>query len=100
DGIQALMMLSNPSFRPSMIILDLSLPVISGHTVLEKNPQKNVPVVVFSASWSDVDVDRAFALGASEYIQKPMDIADYKEAVLRMIQKWAIRQTDADEAAS
>src|SRR5437879_8021595 len=55
DGVQALMILSDPSFRPSLIILDLSLPMISGHTVLEKNPQKDVPVVVFSASWSDVD---------------------------------------------
>src|SRR5712672_4843769 len=44
DGIQALMMLSNPSFRLSMIILDLSLPVISGHTVLEKTRRKTFPL--------------------------------------------------------
>ena len=100
DGIQALMMLSDPSFRPSMIILDLSLPLVSGHQVLERNPQTDIPVVVFSASWNDVDVDRAFALGACEYIQKPMDLAAYKEVVRSMIQKWAIGKKDADEAAS
>ncbi len=100
DGIQALMMLSDPSFRPSMIILDLSLPLISGHDVLERNPRKDIPIVVFSASWNDVDVDRAFGLGACEYIQKPMDLAAYKEVVRSMIQKWAVRKTEAGEAAS
>lgn len=100
DGIQALMMLSDPSFRPSMIILDLSLPLISGHDVLERNPQKDIPIVVFSASWNDVDVDRAFGLGACEYIQKPMDLTAHKEVVRSMIQKWAVRKTEAGEAAS
>jgi len=100
DGIQALMMLSDTSFRPSMIILDLSLPLISGNDVLQRNPRKDIPVVVFSASWNDVDVDRAFALGACEYLQKPMDIAAYKEVVRSMIQKWAIGKKETDEAVS
>ena len=93
DGIQALTILSDRSFRPALIILDLSLPLVSGHQVLERNPQKDIAVVVFSASWNDVDVDRAFALGAREYIQKPMDMEAYRKAVIGMIQKWAVPET-------
>ena len=78
-----------------MIILDLSLPLVSGHQVLERNPQRDIPVVVFSAARNDVEVDRAFALGASEYIKKPMDLAAYKAVVRSMIQKWPIGKKDA-----
>ena len=47
DGAEALSMLSDLSFEPSLIILDLSLPLISGHIVLERNPRKNAPVLIF-----------------------------------------------------
>jgi len=94
DGAEALSMLSDLSFEPSLIILDLSLPLISGHIVLERNPRKNVPVVIFSASWNDVDLDRAFSLGAAEYVQKPMGLTAYKDAVRAMIEKWIVHEKD------
>jgi CheY-like chemotaxis protein len=94
DGLQALTMLSNRLFAPALIILDLSLPLLSGHGVLERNPRKEIPVVVFSASFNDVDVDRAFASGASEYIQKPLELAAYKDAVLKMVEKWIFHGND------
>jgi CheY-like chemotaxis protein len=94
DGRQALMMLSDPSFEPALVILDLSLPLVSGHDVLQRNPRKDIPVVVFSASWNDVDLDRAFSLGAAEYVQKPMDLTAYKDAVRAMIEKWVVHKKD------
>lgn len=92
DGLQALGLLGEKSYKPDLIILDLNLPIISGHAVLERNERKEIPVVVFSVAWNDIDVDRAFALGASEYIQKPMDLNAYKEAVCGMIDKWCLRK--------
>src|ERR1700737_4382178 len=62
DGVQALMLLGDPSYKPDLIMLELNLPIVSGHVVLERNERKETPVVVFSASWNDPDVDRAFAL--------------------------------------
>jgi len=50
DGAQALAILSDERFKPDLIILDLNLPVLSGFEVLERNPRKDVPVVIFSAS--------------------------------------------------
>lgn len=89
DGVQALSMLNDPAFKPALIILDLNIPIISGHAVLERNPRKDIPVVIFSVSDDPGDIQRALALGAREYVQKPMDLEAYKEAVWRIIEKWA-----------
>jgi two-component system, chemotaxis family, response regulator Rcp1 len=93
DGEQALSMLSERDYKPDLIILDLNIPKIPGHVVLERYPTKTTPVVVFSAYWSDVDLDRAFALGVREYVQKPSDLDAFKTVVCGMVQKWALHPT-------
>jgi CheY-like chemotaxis protein len=100
DGVQALMMLADRSFEPAMIILDLSLPMLSGFDVLERNPRKEVPVVIFSASVNKADEDRAYALGAAAFVQKPMDFQAYRDVVLAMIDVWALPGKDASGAAT
>jgi two-component system, chemotaxis family, response regulator Rcp1 len=88
DGVQALIMLADPTFQPALIILDLNIPLISGHVVLERNERKDIPVVIFSVSSDENEARRALALGAREYVQKPTDLEAYKHAVLRMVMKW------------
>jgi CheY-like chemotaxis protein len=95
DGNQALTMLADERFKPNMIILDLSLPVLSGYDVLERNPRKDIPVVIFSASMRSSDVERTLSLGAKEYIHKPMDMVGYRNAVLGMVRNWAMPAGDA-----
>jgi len=90
DGEQALAMLADEAFRPAMIILDLSLPKLSGFEVLERNPRKDVPVVIFSASSRSSDMQRTLLLGAKEYVHKPLNMSGYRNAVLQMVQNWAI----------
>jgi two-component system, chemotaxis family, response regulator Rcp1 len=101
DGEQALQLLEQPDFKPDLIILDLNIPKISGHTVLALYPPKKHqrPVVVFSASDNAVDVSRAFSLGAQDFVHKPMDLDDYKTAVSGMLQKWAAPK-EGDPATS
>jgi len=90
DGEQALQFLQRTDFKPDLIILDLNIPKMSGYAVLALNPlKKTTPVVVFSASENEEDVNRSFALGALEFIHKPMDLDDYKNAVTGMVGKWA-----------
>jgi two-component system cell cycle response regulator DivK len=90
DGEQALTMLADPKFKPAVIILDLNLPVLSGFTVLERNPRKDIPVVVFSGSTNKFDVERTLLLGAKEYVQKPMDMHSYQNAIIGMVRNWAM----------
>ncbi len=59
DGEQALLMLSDPTFEPALMIVDLNVPRVDGFEVLKRNPRKDIPAVVFSGSANPADVQRA-----------------------------------------
>jgi len=100
DGLQALLMLADPSFKPALVILDLNIPDISGHEVLARYHPKNPPVVVFTSSWNESEKVRALAMGAREYVIKPMDLDEYSELVRGMVGRWALRTEKSDAAAA
>ena len=60
---------------PSMVLLDLNLPGISGYQILEKiksnEKLRSVPVIVFSSSSNESDIEECYKLGANCYIQNP-----------------------------
>lgn len=60
---------------PGLVLLDLKLPEIPGLEVLRwirERPQfSTTPVIVFSSSNQDFDVDSAYQLGANAYVIKP-----------------------------
>jgi DNA-binding response OmpR family regulator len=100
DGLQALLMLADPAFKPALVILDLNIPDISGHEVLARYHPSNPPVVVFTSSWNDSEKTRALSMGAREYVIKPMDLDEYSSAVRGMVEKWALRTEKNAAAAS
>src|SRR5262245_59060463 len=62
---------------PNLILLDLKLPKIDGLEVLrrikaEPRTQK-IPVVILTSSREAPDMERCYALGADNYIVKPVD---------------------------
>lgn len=71
--------------QPSLILLDLRLPDITGLTVLETLrtalSTKNIPVIVISAISKDDDVVKAMQMGAFDYVVKPIS---YEELVRRV----------------
>jgi len=80
DGEQALAFLSRSAPyaeapEPDLVLLDLSLPKIDGHTVLERvqemRSKRRFPVVVLTGSKLQSDIERSFALNADEHISKP-----------------------------
>ncbi len=90
DGEQALMMLSNPDFKPDLIILDLNIPRIPGNVLLERYQGQDTPIVVFSSSWNEAEIEHALSLGAREFVQKPTDIQAFIDAVVGIILKWGV----------
>jgi DNA-binding response OmpR family regulator len=94
DGEQALLMLRDRTFDPDLILLDLSLPKLSGFDVLEQCRPTGVPVVVFSGSLNEADRRRVLELGACEFIQKPAGFNAYKETVRHVFHKWGRRKQD------
>jgi CheY-like chemotaxis protein len=66
---------------PDLVLLDWNLPKISGHEVLRTMKTnaalRTIPVLVFSASQADVDVQTAYNTHANGYIHKPSDLHQY-----------------------
>ena len=62
--------------RPSLILLDLSMPKKDGLEVLaelKQDPElRAIPVVVMTTSSADDDIARSYELGASSYVTKPV----------------------------
>src|SRR5437016_4399265 len=63
---------------PCLVLLDLSLPRLSGFEVLQwlrKQPDLGLlPVVVLTSSKDQGDIDRAYGLGANSYLLKTPDL--------------------------
>src|SRR5580693_7504651 len=88
DGEQALQMLGSSDFHPHLIILDLNMPRVDGQAVLQQYQQTKIPIVIFSSSQNKTEVQKALALGAREYVQKPIGFEPYANAVLGIVKRW------------
>jgi CheY-like chemotaxis protein len=88
DGEQALQMLGSLDFHPHLIILDLNMPRVDGQAVLQQYQQTKIPIVIFSSSQNKSEVQKALALGAREYVQKPIGFEPYANAVLGIVKRW------------
>jgi len=89
DGEQAVTMLADAHFRPSLIILDLNIPRITGPALLERWKSLDVPVVVFSSSLNENERERVLALGARAFVQKPTDIEGFAAAVCGIVERYS-----------
>ncbi|HUO56780.1 MAG TPA: response regulator [bacterium] len=60
--------------KPSLVLLDLGLPLIDGFQVLEKikrsEQTKHIPVIIFSVLGEPRDVKKALEMGANDYTVK------------------------------
>lgn len=74
---------------PSVIILDIMMPGVSGIDMLEfMRQEKNftdVPVVMLSSETTDVQVDEAMKLGADAFVFKPVTLDELERAIQKAI---------------
>lgn len=78
--------------RPYLILLDLNMPGTDGRQVLETikaDPSlRKIPVVVLTTSDDARDIDHCYELGANSYVQKPVDLDGFMEAIRRLKDYW------------
>jgi two-component system cell cycle response regulator DivK len=71
--------------RPQLILMDLQLPDIDGTEALRQirvRPDgKDVPIVAVTAFAMDEDRTRAFASGFDGYVEKPINVRNFREQV-------------------
>lgn len=60
---------------PSLIVLDLNMPILNGMETLLRlkahNLFKDIPVIMFTTSVHEVEKERCLAIGAADFIKKP-----------------------------
>jgi len=85
SGEEALNMLT--ATTPSLVLLDVMLPVIDGFTTYEKiRENSQVPIIFVSTEDRDEDMVRGLEMGADDYIAKPFSTSELSarvKAVLR-----------------
>lgn len=77
---------------PSVMVLDIGLPRLSGLEVLERlraDPRtKLLPVVILTSSDDERDRLRSYLNGANSFVRKPVDFGEFAETVARLGIYW------------
>ncbi len=75
--------------RPDLILLDISMPGMNGYQVLTickaDARLKGIPVIAVTANAMTRDIKRGMAAGFSDYITKPIVVADFFETLDRCL---------------
>lgn len=79
---------------PSMVILDLMLPDMTGEAICNEIRKKSrVPIIMLTAKIEDEDIIKGLSLGADDYLTKPFSprqLIARVEAILRRVSMEAI----------
>jgi len=77
---------------PKLILLDLNMPKMDGREVLKKIKShelyRKIPVVVFSTTKNQLEVNRCYDLGANTYIIKPVSYDTLVDTIRQMCNYW------------
>lgn len=77
---------------PHIILLDLKLPKLDGLAVLRKlrgyAATSEIPIVVFSAEYTQADVLMSYKAGANSFVAKPIDPVGYAEFFRDRLAYW------------
>jgi CheY-like chemotaxis protein len=83
---------ASASPRPDLILLDLNMPRKDGREALKEIRAhlelRRVPVVVFTTSRADTDIDKVYELGANSFITKPAGFDALVNTVTQLTGYW------------
>ena len=110
DGVEALDYLfgrgeyegRDASQLPTVTLLDLKLPRVDGLEVLRQiranERTRLLPVVILTSSREEQDLIEGYSLGVNSYIRKPVDFAQFTEAVRQLGAYWLSLNEDPPRA--
>lgn len=73
---------------PLLMLLDLNLPGLDGYQVLTRlkahEHTRHIPVIILTTTDEPQEVKRCYALGCNVYITKPVEYAQFAEAIRKL----------------
>jgi CheY-like chemotaxis protein len=89
---------------PDVILMDINLPGISGHTALRSlaaDPvTAHIPVVALSANAMPRDIEKGLASGFFRYLTKPIQVDLFMDTIELALQAASARATERPDAAT
>ncbi len=84
----------DPEATPQVILLDLALPKVDGLEVLRRirseERTRHLPTVILTSSEEQEALVESYELGTNSYVRKPMDVAQFCEAVRDLGMYWMV----------
>ena len=78
--------------RPDLIFLDINLPKVNGHKVLQTVKTRpelmRIPVVMLTSSDAPEDIRSAYQHHANAYLRKPSDLSEYFDVISQAKRYW------------
>ena len=103
DAVQFFLSHDSSLQFPSLLLLDLKLPGMTGHDLLRwirTQPQlKPLPVVILSGSVLESDKSESMALGADAYFSKPPGVPEYASLAEQIYHRWLKPSPDPQVSA-
>jgi CheY-like chemotaxis protein len=97
NGQEAITLIERATVLPSLIVLDLNMPVMDGKEVLlwlkEKNEYKNIPVMIFTTSSREEDIKLCQKYGCT-FFRKPTlyrDLLHVAQTMLHLCEKSQVK---------
>jgi two-component system chemotaxis response regulator CheY len=87
DGVDGLKKISTEKF--DLILTDINMPIMDGLklvSLVRNDPNyKDVPIVIITTEGANEDKERAMAIGANDYITKPIQTIKIIEVARRLL---------------
>jgi len=81
-------------FEPDLVLLDVMMPKLDGISVVKQlkadSDLRTVPVVMLTSSREEQDLLSSYNFGVNAYVVKPVDFADFVQALNKLGLFWAV----------
>lgn len=78
--------------RPDLILLDINLPILNGHEVLQAIKKdenfRKIPIIMLTTSSNQSDINKAYEYHANSYVTKPLDMHEFLQAIIKIEEFW------------
>lgn len=92
DGQEALQLCTTYVF--DCVVLDLMMPKMDGETFIQKlRTRSNIPIIVVSAKVDEEDTVNVLAMGADDYMTKPLKMKELTARIFAVIRRMGNIQT-------